>query len=112
VPIVSPVVPLFIAPLLTPAPGPGRLLPFEPAAGLTVAGDTAASPEVVVEPVPAFCASASELVKITADTTAIDANLISKFPRQWTDAYPRHGHKFRTGERREGSRYYPQNRLN
>jgi hypothetical protein len=80
VPIVSPVVPLFIAPLLTPAPGLGRLAPFElPPAGLTVAGDTAESPDVGVEPVLAFCASANELVKTTAVTAAIDANLISKF---------------------------------
>ena len=77
-PIVSPVVPLFIAPLLTPAPRLERLVPFEPPpAGLTVAGDTAESPDEVVEPVPAFCASASELVKITADTAMIDANLMS-----------------------------------
>jgi hypothetical protein len=78
VPIVSPVVPLFIAPLLTPAPRLERLAPFElPPAGLTVAGDTAESPDGAVEPVPALCASASELVKITADTAAIDAILIS-----------------------------------
>jgi hypothetical protein len=78
VPIVSPVVPLFIAPLLMPAPGLERLVPFEPSpAGLTVAGDTAESPDGVVEPVLALCASASELVKIIADTAMIDANLIS-----------------------------------
>jgi hypothetical protein len=78
VPIVSPVVPLFIAPLLTPAPRLGRLLPFEPPpAGLTVAGDTAESPEGVVEPVPAFCASAGELVRTTAATAMINPNLIS-----------------------------------
>jgi hypothetical protein len=89
VPMVSPVVPLFIAPLLTPAPRLGRslerLAPVEPA-GLTVAGDTAASP--VVEPVPAFCASASELVKRTADTAAIDANFISNFLRRCRTELP------------------------
>jgi hypothetical protein len=108
VPMVSPVVPLFIAPLLTPAPGLGRLVPFEPPpAGLAVAGDTAESPDELVEPVPAFCASASEPVKITADTAMIDANLIFNFPRQCRTrlfACPRHGHEFRTGKRREGSR--------
>jgi hypothetical protein len=80
VPIVSPVVPLFIAPLLTPAPRLERLAPVEPLpAGLTVAGDTAESPDGVVEPVPAFCASASEFVKIIADTAVINANLMSNF---------------------------------
>jgi hypothetical protein len=79
VPMVSPVVPLFIAPLLTPAPRLERLASFEPPAGLTVAGDTAESPDLAGEPVPALCASAKELVKITADAAAIDANFISNF---------------------------------
>jgi hypothetical protein len=95
-PIVSPVVPLFIAPLLTPAPGLERLAPFEPLpVGLTVAGDTAESPDGVVEPVPAFCASASELVKITANTAVIDANLMSNslVGAGPTFACPRHGYK-------------------
>lgn len=77
VPIVSPVVPLLSAPLLTPAPRLERLVPVELSVGLTVAGDTAESPEGVAEPVPAFCANASELVKITADSAAIDTDLIS-----------------------------------
>jgi hypothetical protein len=96
VPIVSPVVPLFIAPLLTPAPGLERLAPFElPPTGLIVAGDTAESPDGVVEPVPAFCASASELVKITTDTAMIDANLISNSLVSAGPGFacPRRGHK-------------------
>jgi hypothetical protein len=96
VPIVSPVVPLFIAPLLTPPPGLERLAPFEPLPiGLAVAGDTAESPDGVVEPVLAFCASASELVKITADTAMIDANLMSNSLVSAGPAFacPRHGHK-------------------
>jgi hypothetical protein len=95
-PIVSPVVPLFIAPLLTPAPGLERLVPFDPPpAGLTVAGDTAESPDGVAEPVLAFCASASELVKTTADTAMIDANLMSNslVSAGPTFACRRHGHK-------------------
>jgi hypothetical protein len=87
---------LFIAPLLTPAPGLERLAPFEPLpVGLTVAGDTAESPDGVVEPVLAFCASAGELMKITADTAIIDANLMSNslVSAGPTFACPRHGHK-------------------
>ena len=57
VPIVSPVVPLFIAPLLIPVPGLRRLAPFaELLFWLGVAGEIAESPVVVVEPVLAFCA--------------------------------------------------------
>jgi hypothetical protein len=77
VPIVSPVVPLFMAPLLMPPPGLGRVVPVEAPLAGGVAGDTAASPDVVVEPVLAFCASANELVKITTDTAAITASFIS-----------------------------------
>lgn len=61
VPIVSPVVPLFSTPLLTPLPTPGRLgvvavPPFWPG----LAGEAAASPVVVVEPVLAFWAKAGK----------------------------------------------------
>jgi hypothetical protein len=46
---------LFKAPLATPAPGLGRLSLLELAlTGFDVAGETAASPVVVVEPVLAF----------------------------------------------------------
>jgi hypothetical protein len=105
VPIVSPVVPLLSAPLLTPAPRLGRLVPVEPPVGLTVAGDTAESPVDVAEPVPVFCASASELVKIIADTAAIDAILMSNSLVSAGPTCLSHGHKFRTGKRRKGSRY-------
>ena len=78
VPIVSPVVPLFIAPLLMPAPGLGRSVRLEPLlAGLPVAGEMAESPDAALEPVLAFCASANELVKTNADTVAINEFFIS-----------------------------------
>jgi hypothetical protein len=81
VPIVSPVVPLFMAPLLMPAPGLGRSVRLEPLmVGLPVAGETAESPGGVVEPVLAFCASASELVKTSDDSAAIHAFFIAVFP--------------------------------
>jgi hypothetical protein len=75
---VSPVVPLFMAPLAMPAPALGRLSLRELAlAGLfDVAGETAASPVVVVEPVPAFCASAIEFAKIAAAVSAMMANFM------------------------------------
>jgi hypothetical protein len=67
VPIVSPVVPLFSAPLFTPDPTLGRLVPFAaPLLGLGLAGETAESPAVVVEPVLEFCAKAKELEKLNA----------------------------------------------
>jgi hypothetical protein len=78
VPMVSPVVPLFMAPLAIPAPGPGRLAPVElPLAGFAAAGDTAESPDVVADPVPAFCASAGALVNMSAHAVAITASFIS-----------------------------------
>jgi hypothetical protein len=81
VPIVSPVVPLFMAPLLMPAPGLGRSVRLEPLmVGFPVAGETAASPGGVLEPVLAFCASASVLVKTSADAAAIHAFFIFYFP--------------------------------
>jgi len=73
--MVSPVVPLFMAPLAIPAPGLGRLSLLELAlAGFAVVGETAASPVVVVEPVLAFCASAIEFAKSAA--AAMMANFI------------------------------------
>jgi hypothetical protein len=45
--------------------------------GLPVGGETAESPDVVVDPVLAFCASANELLKITTVATAIVASFIS-----------------------------------
>jgi hypothetical protein len=75
--MVSPVVPLFMAPLLMPPPGLGRLAPLEAPLAGGEAGDTAASPDVVAEPVPAFCASASGLVNMTAHAVAITASFIS-----------------------------------
>jgi hypothetical protein len=77
VPIVSPVVPLFMAPLLMPPPALGRVVALEAPLAGGVAGDTAASPEVAVEPVPAFCASASGLMNMTAHAVAITASFIS-----------------------------------
>ena len=75
--MVSPVVPLFMAPLAIPAPGLGRLSLLEPAlAGFDVAGETAASPVVVVEPVLAFCASAIEFAKSAAVVAAIMTNFM------------------------------------
>jgi hypothetical protein len=75
--MVSPVVPLFMAPLAMPAPGPGRLSLLELAlAGFEVAGETAASPVVVVEPVLAFCASAIEFAKRAA-VAAMIVNFMS-----------------------------------
>jgi hypothetical protein len=87
VPMVSPVVPLFMAPLLMPAPGLGRSGPFGLAlAGLPAAGETAESPDEVVEPVLTFCASANELVKITADAVKIIVNFMSNFPHPFPEA--------------------------
>jgi hypothetical protein len=81
VPIVSPVVPLFKAPLLTPAPWLGRLVPFEAASiGLPAAGETAESPDVVVAPVLAFCANAIELASTSTDTAANTVIFISNPP--------------------------------
>jgi hypothetical protein len=79
VPIVSPVVPLFMAPLLMPAPGLGRSLRLAPPAGFVAAGETAASPGGVLELELAFCASASELVRTSADAAAIHVFFISIF---------------------------------
>jgi hypothetical protein len=78
--MVSPVVPLFRTPLLMPAPGLGRSVRLGPPAGFAVAGETAASPDRVVEPVLAFSASASELIKTSADTAAINAFFMADFP--------------------------------
>jgi hypothetical protein len=76
VPIVSPVVPLFIAPLLIPVPGLRRLAPFaELLLWLGVAGEIAESPVVVVEPVLAFCARTNEPEKIGV-VAAITINFI------------------------------------
>jgi len=76
VPIVSPVVPLFIAPLLIPVPGLRRLAPFaELLFWLGVAGEIAESPVVVVEPVLAFCARTKEPEKISV-VAAITLNFI------------------------------------
>jgi hypothetical protein len=44
-----------------------------------VAGETAESPGGVLEPVLVLCASASEFVKTSADTTAINAFFITVF---------------------------------
>jgi hypothetical protein len=55
-----------MAPLLMPAPGLGRSVRFEPPAGFAVAGETAASPGGVLEPVLAFCACANEPVNTSA----------------------------------------------
>ena len=68
VPIVSPVVPLFIAPLLIPVPGLlGRLAPVAASlVWLGLAGEIAESPIVVVEPVLALCARTNEFEKISA----------------------------------------------
>lgn len=76
VPIVSPVVPLFIAPLLIPGLELGPLAPFaELLFRLGLAGETAASPVVVVEPVLAFCARTSDPEKISA-VAAINVDFI------------------------------------
>ena len=73
VPIVSPVVPLFIAPLLIPVPELGRLAPFaEPLLRPGLAGEMAESPVVVVEPVLAFCARTKELESIRAAAAIIE----------------------------------------
>src|SRR6476660_557472 len=68
VPIVSPVVPLFIAPLLIPVPGLlGRLAPVAaPLVWLGLAGEIAESPLVVVATVLARCARTNEFEKISA----------------------------------------------
>jgi hypothetical protein len=80
--MVSPVVPLFIAPLAMPAPALGPLSLRELAlAGVDVAGETAASPVVVVEPVLAFCASTIEFAKSAAAVTATMANFMLGFLR-------------------------------
>jgi hypothetical protein len=51
---------------------------LEPAlAGFDVAGETAASPVVVVEPVLAFCASAIEFAQKVAVATAMMANFMA-----------------------------------
>jgi hypothetical protein len=71
------VVPLFMAPLLTPAPGLGRSVRLDPLAGFGVAGETAESPGGVFEPVLAFCACANELAKTSADAAAIHAFFIA-----------------------------------
>ena len=64
-PIVSPVVPLLLVPLLIPFPGlaePSRCA-VSPT-GLAVAGETAESPVVTVDPVLAFCANTNVVDKI------------------------------------------------
>ena len=79
-PIVSPVVPLFSAPLLTPAPGLGRIsLPEGVPTGLPVAGETAESPDELVPPVLTFCASAIEPLKrsIAVAVISVIFNLVS-----------------------------------
>ncbi len=89
VPIVSPVVPLFMGPLLIPEPGLGRSLWVDPMmVGFAVAGETAASPGAVVAPVLVFCADASEVVSASADTAAINRFFISIFliPLMWVVA--------------------------
>jgi hypothetical protein len=74
VPIVSPVVPLFRAPLLIPDPWLGRLIG---AALIELpVGETAESPDVVVTPVLAFCAS-TEFVITSAEIIAISVIFIS-----------------------------------
>jgi hypothetical protein len=45
-------------------------------AGFDIAGETAASPVVVVEPVLAFCASAIEFAKWMAAATAMTASFM------------------------------------
>jgi hypothetical protein len=78
VPIVSPVVPLFKAPLATPAPGVGRLSLLEFALiELGAAGDTAESPLVVVEPVLAFCADAIDVDNRAAVVIAMIENFMA-----------------------------------
>jgi len=75
VPIVSPVVPLFIAPLLIPVPGLRRPAPFaELLLWLGVAREIAESPVVVVE-VLAFCARTKEPEKISV-VAAITVNFL------------------------------------
>jgi hypothetical protein len=66
-----------MAPLLTPAPGLGRSVRLDPPAGFGVAGETAASPGGVFEPVLAFCACAKGLAKISAAPAAIHAFFIA-----------------------------------
>jgi hypothetical protein len=69
---------LFTAPLAMPAPRSGRLALLEvPLVGLAVAGEIAESPVVLVAPVPAFCASAHEVEKMTATAAAMIALFIS-----------------------------------
>ena len=81
VPIVSPVVPLFIAPLLIPVPWLlGRLAPVAALLiWLGLAGEIAESPIVVVEPVPVRCARTNEFEKISA-VAAITVNFICFSP--------------------------------
>ena len=86
VPIVSPVVPLFMAPLLMPAPGLGRSVRLEPLAGFAAAGETAESPGGVVEVVLALCANAGEPVKTSADAAAIHTFFMASFPFVTPDA--------------------------
>jgi hypothetical protein len=62
-----------------PAPGLGRSLRLELLAGFVAAGETAASPGGVLELGLAFCASASELVRTSADTAAINDFFMAVF---------------------------------
>src|SRR5258708_1203540 len=80
VPIVSPGVPVLMAPVAMPGPGLERLSLLELALdGFDVAGETAASPVVVVEPVLAFWASETEVAKVAATATAMMASFILSF---------------------------------
>jgi hypothetical protein len=80
VPIVSPVVPLPLVPLLIPLPRleePSLCVVF--LTGLAVAGETAESPVVTVDPVLAFCANTTVVDKIKP-IAAITVDLMCSFP--------------------------------
>jgi hypothetical protein len=79
VPMVSPVVPVLLVPLLTPLPGFEAPSPRIGApTGLVVAGETAESPVVTVDPVLAFCANTIVAEKINP-TAAIAINFMLSF---------------------------------
>jgi hypothetical protein len=79
VPMVSPVVPVLLVPLLTPLPGLEAPSPRGGTpTGLAVAGETAESPVVTVDPVLAFCANTAVAEKINP-TAAITINFMWSF---------------------------------
>jgi hypothetical protein len=74
--MVSPVVPVLLVPLLIPLPGLEEPSPLAGApTGLAVAGETAASPVVTVDPVLALCANTAVAEKINP-AAAITANFM------------------------------------